>query len=198
MVIYSSYCSWSSKRDITQYNSVRKNGISELSLPISLRNHLRQHWRKLGYVSFTSSFGAVSLVNTSKCCWPFVTCRAHNLYLLERLPSDIKSLPVSLMFVVSIHQINGTHLFCFNALFSAKMRLSMSNQTKWLNIEQTDWQNHFRGLLGFEAAFDLVGYRCLHSVFQSFFMYSLIQVNPLLFKENYDIGKYHIRSLINL
>jgi len=42
------------------------------------------------------------------------------------------------MLAVSIQQIKGLHLFGFITLFSAKMRLSMTKQAKWLNSEQNE------------------------------------------------------------
>ena len=80
-----------------------------------------------------------------------------------------------------------------------KVRLSTAkNKTKrkpkWLNIEQNEdktiWERSLWLLL--------IWLRCLLFVSQCFFIWSLILLNPLLFKENCDIGKYHIKSLINL
>ena len=57
------------------------------------------------------------------------------------------------MFVVSIQQIKEPYLFYFITLFSAKMRLGMTKQVKWLNIEQNEDTTFFDGC--FVAAFDL-------------------------------------------
>ena len=51
----------------------------------------------------------------------------------------------------------------------------------------------------FVASFDLVSSSWVLSVLSnSLFISTLIQFNPLLFKKNCDLGKYHIRSFIKL
>lgn len=102
-----------------------------------------KRYSKLGHF-FTSSFA--SLVQND--VHDLLLHAAHttgSAYLNDCPRPQIKCYPVSWMLVVSIQKIKGLHLFCFTALFSAKRRLSVTKPTKWLNREQNEWQNLFRG-----------------------------------------------------
>ena len=94
------------------------------------------------------------------------------------------------MFALPIQQIKGYHLFCSATLFSAK------NETRHDKTNQIA-EHGTKPFTRVALWLLLIWLRCLLSVFRSSFLSSLIQLNPRLFKENYDIGKYHIGSLIN-
>ena len=94
------------------------------------------------------------------------------------------------MFVASIQQINGAHLFCFKTLFSAKMR----QRDKTYEMAQHWTKRMTKPLSRVALWLLLIWLCCLLSVFQCFFISSLILWNPLLFKENlrYRGISYHI------
>ena len=94
------------------------------------------------------------------------------------------------MFVASIQQINGAHLFCFITLFSAKMR----QRDKTYEMAQHWTKRMTKPLSRVALWLLLIWLRYRLSVFQCFFISSLILWNPLLFKENlrYREISYHI------
>mgnify|MGYP006964527754 CR=1 FL=1 len=167
-MIYSSYCSWSSKRDITQYNSVWKNGTSKLTLPIDERNHFRQHSRKLGYVFFTSSFAPLAWCTPQNDVDLLLRAAHTTCSYLNDCPliQNLSQCPQCLSYPFSklTEPIYFALLYCFQHRWDSACQIKQNGGTSNKMNDKTIFEgcSALRLLLSW--------FRCLYSVFQSFFI----------------------------